>query len=129
MFLIGEPLILVIGHPGRGHPARGSPWLMPLRVLAVATLTFSAAPHLLVVVPARAWGSRPPAAGPYHSLFWLDDIALVLSYGAYVAEVIRAGIESLHPSVAPAEALALSRARRCIRRVAAGAAPRRTAVA
>ena len=34
----------------------------------------------------------------------------MLSYGAYVAEVIRSGIESIHPSqVASAEALGLSR--------------------
>ena len=43
------------------------------------------------------------------SLFWLGVIALVLSYGAYVAEVFRSGIESIHPSqVASAEALGLS---------------------
>jgi polar amino acid transport system permease protein len=37
-------------------------------------------------------------------------VALVLSYGAYVAEVIRAGIESVHPSqIASADALGLSR--------------------
>jgi polar amino acid transport system permease protein len=36
---------------------------------------------------------------------------LVLSYGAYVGEVIRAGLESVHPSqVASATALGLSRA-------------------
>jgi len=31
-------------------------------------------------------------------IFWLGVIALTLSYGAYVAEVIRAGISSVHPS-------------------------------
>ena len=37
-------------------------------------------------------------------------VALVLSYGAYVAEVFRAGIESIHPSqVASAAALGLGR--------------------
>ena len=45
------------------------------------------------------------------SLFWLALVALVLSYGAYVAEVFRAGIESVHPSqVASATALGLSSA-------------------
>jgi polar amino acid transport system permease protein len=44
-----------------------------------------------------------------NSLFWLALVALVLSYGAYVAEVFRAGIESVHPSqVASATALGLS---------------------
>ena len=42
------------------------------------------------------------------SFFWLALLALVLSYGAYVAEVFRAGIESVHPSqVASATALGL----------------------
>jgi polar amino acid transport system permease protein len=45
------------------------------------------------------------------SLFWLGMVALVLSYGAYVAEVIRAGIESVHPSqVASADSLGLTHA-------------------
>jgi polar amino acid transport system permease protein len=40
---------------------------------------------------------------------WLGLIALVLSYGAYVAEVFRAGIESVHPSQqASARSLGLS---------------------
>ena len=39
----------------------------------------------------------------------------MLSYGAYVAEVFRAGIESIHPSqIASADALGLSRGRRCV---------------
>ncbi|MFD0468881.1 amino acid ABC transporter permease [Nonomuraea thailandensis] len=39
----------------------------------------------------------------------LGIIALTLSYGAYVAEVFRAGIESVHPSqVAAARSLGLS---------------------
>ena len=38
-------------------------------------------------------------------------LALVLSYGAYVAEVFRSGIEGVHPSqVASAQALGLSHA-------------------
>jgi polar amino acid transport system permease protein len=48
--------------------------------------------------------------GVPNSLFWLTLVALVLSYGAYVAEVVRSGIESIHPSqIASAQALALSR--------------------
>ena len=44
------------------------------------------------------------------SLFFWGLVALVLSYGAYVAEVIRAGIESIHPSqISSADALGLSR--------------------
>lgn len=47
-------------------------------------------------IPAEVWGT----------------IALILTYSAYVAEVIRAGIEAVHPSqVLAARALGLSRAR------------------
>ncbi len=42
-------------------------------------------------------------------MFWLAVIALVLVYGAYVAEVYRAGIESIHWSqTAGARSLGLS---------------------
>ena len=51
---------------------------------------------------------------PNSPFFWAT-VALVISYSAYVAEVFRSGIESIHPSqVASAEALGLGRAaRRC----------------
>ena len=43
------------------------------------------------------------------SAVWLGGLALVLTYSAYVAEVFRAGIESVHPSqVAAARSLGLS---------------------
>ena len=63
-----------------------------------------------------------------NSLFFWGLVALVLSYGAYVAEVIRAGIESIHPSqIASADALGLSRSRRCAtsscRRASGGSIP------
>jgi polar amino acid transport system permease protein len=46
---------------------------------------------------------------PNSGLFWAA-VALVLSYSAYVAEVYRAGIESIHPSqAAAARSLGLSR--------------------
>jgi polar amino acid transport system permease protein len=46
------------------------------------------------------------------NLFVLAVVALTLSYGAYVAEVIRAGIESVHPTQwASGRALGLSYAR------------------
>jgi polar amino acid transport system permease protein len=49
--------------------------------------------------------------GITNSEFFWGLVALVLSYGAYVSEVIRSGIESIHPSqIASADALGLSRA-------------------
>ncbi len=57
--------------------------------------------------------------------FWLCVIALTLVYGAYVAEVYRAGIESIHWSqTAGARSLGLSYARDdAVRRRPAGGAP------
>ena len=76
-----------------------APALFPLRALAVVyTDLFRGIPTILVVflfcfgIPALR------LQGVTNSLFWLGVTALVLSYGAYVAEVFRAGIESVHPS-------------------------------
>jgi polar amino acid transport system permease protein len=46
---------------------------------------------------------------PDTQLFWLGTLALVLVYGAYVAEVYRSGLESIHWSqAAAARSLGLS---------------------
>jgi polar amino acid transport system permease protein len=112
MFLIAEPVILVIGILVAVTRHTVSPWLMPLRVLAVAyTDLLRGVPTLLVVVLFALGIPALKLQGLTNSFFWLTTFALVLSYGAYVAEVVRAGIDSLHPSqIASAEALALSRA-------------------
>lgn len=110
-FLIAEPLILALGVLVAVLRTTVSPWLTPLRLLAVVyTDVFRGIPTLLVVL---LLGIGVPAlqfAGVTTSVFWLGTTALVLSYGAYVAEVVRAGIDAVHPSqLASAEALALSR--------------------
>jgi polar amino acid transport system permease protein len=78
---------------------------------AVYTDVFRGLPTLLVVfligfaLPALGWGFVPD------SVIVLGAIGLGLSYGAYVAEVYRAGIHSVHPSQrAAARALGLSTA-------------------
>jgi len=84
--------------------------MAPFKFLAAAyTDIFRGIPTLLVVMligfgfPALGLGGIPT------SLFWLGVIALVLSYGAYVAEVLRAGILSIHPTQwAAGRALGLS---------------------
>ncbi|MGH3509678.1 MAG: amino acid ABC transporter permease, partial [Nocardioidaceae bacterium] len=59
----------------------------------------------LVVIGVPALNLR----GLPNSFFWLAFVSLVLSYGAYVAEVIRSGMESVHPSQwASARALGLT---------------------
>ena len=86
------------------------PVFFPLRLLATAyTDLFRGLPLLLVIfllgfgVPALRLQGLPSAA-----VIW-GGAALVLTYTAYVAEVFRAGIESVHPSQwAAARSLGLS---------------------
>ncbi|MCW2847392.1 MAG: Amino acid transporter rane protein family [Marmoricola sp.] len=111
MFLIAEPIILVIGILVAITRSTVSPWLTPLRGAAVLyTDLLRGVPTLLVVVLLALGVPALRLTGLTTSLFWLTLVALVLSYGAYVAEVVRSGIESIHPSqIASAQALALSR--------------------
>jgi polar amino acid transport system permease protein len=86
------------------------PVAFPLRMFATAYVDlFRGLPLLLVLLllgfgaPALRLSGLPSSA-----LFW-GCCALVLSYSAYVAEVFRAGIESVHPSQrAAARSLGLS---------------------
>ncbi len=111
MFLVAEPLILLIGIAVAVARQTVSPWLTPLRVAAVLyTDLLRGVPTLLVVVLLALGVPALRLTGVTTSLFGLTTVALVLSYGAYVAEVVRSGIESIHPSqLASAHALALSR--------------------
>jgi polar amino acid transport system permease protein len=111
LFLVGEalilPLALLVALARQSRAAA----LLPLRIIAVVyTDLFRGIPTILLVFM-RAFGM--PALnlqGVTNSLFFWGLVALVLSYGAYVAEVIRSGIESVHPSqIASADALGLSR--------------------
>ena len=81
-----------------------------LRGFGWNVLMFLAAEPLILLIFVFVFGV--PALrlqGVTNSIFWLGITALVLSYGAYVAEVFRAGIESIHPSqLASADALGLS---------------------
>lgn len=112
LFLLAEPLILVLGLAVALARVSTSPWLAPLRIVAVAyTDLFRGLPTILVVYLVCFGVPALQLQGVTNSLFWLAVVALVLSYGAYVAEVFRAGIESVHPSqITSAEALALSHA-------------------
>ena len=94
----------------RGLPG---PAAFPLRMLAIAyTDFFRGVPIVLVVF---AIGLGIPALGIeilYTDNFFIYGlVSLVLVYSAYVAEVYRAGIESVHESqVAAARSLSLSHA-------------------
>jgi polar amino acid transport system permease protein len=111
LFLIAEPFILVLALAVALARSSRAALLVPLRLLAVVyTDLFRGIPTILLIL---LLGFGMPALRlqgiPNSALFWAG-VGLVLSYGAYVAEVFRAGIESIHPSqVASAEALGLSR--------------------
>ncbi len=111
MFLVAEPLILVLGLAIALARQSRAPLLVPVRMIATAwTDVFRGIPTLVLVF-LLVFGM--PSLGlqgvPNSPLFWAT-FALVVSYSAYVAEVFRSGIESVHPSqVASADALGLSR--------------------
>jgi polar amino acid transport system permease protein len=111
IFLIAEVFILVFAlfiAILRGLPG---PVFFPIRLLAVIyTDLFRGVPTILVIY---ILGFGAPALQlswvPVSPLFW-GIVALVLVYSAYVAEVYRAGIESVHGSQeAAARSLGLSR--------------------
>lgn len=111
LFLVAEVMILVLALAVALARTARSPWLAPVRVTAVLyTDLFRGIPTILLIV---LLGFGMPALqlqGVPNSAFFWAGVALVLSYGAYVAEVFRAGIESIHPSqTSSADALGLSR--------------------
>jgi polar amino acid transport system permease protein len=110
LFLLAEPLILLVGLLVAVTRGLRSPVTFPLRVLAIVyTDVFRGVPTLLVIFLVCYGLPALRLRGIPNDLFWLGLIALVLSYGAYVAEVFRAGIESVHPSQqASARSLGLS---------------------
>ncbi|MEU3167092.1 amino acid ABC transporter permease [Streptosporangium sp. NPDC006930] len=110
IFLIAEPLILIVGLLVALARNLTAPVFFPLRALAVIyTDVFRGVPTILIIYLV---GFGLPALGLQGTptdLATLGIIALTLSYGAYVAEVFRAGIESVHPSQrAAARSLGLS---------------------
>jgi polar amino acid transport system permease protein len=111
MFLIAEVFILVLGMLIALARVSRSPWLTPVRIVAVVyTDVVRGIPTILLVL---LFGFGMPSLKlqglPISPFFWAT-VALIVSYSAYVAEVFRSGIESVHPSQwASAQALALSR--------------------
>lgn len=111
LFVICEPIILVIGLAVALARHARTPWLLPVRLLAgLYTDVVRGIPTiLLIVLFAFGMPALQLQGLPDSPLFWCG-VALVVSYGAYVAEVFRAGIDSIHPSqVSSAYALGLSR--------------------
>jgi polar amino acid transport system permease protein len=100
LMLVSEALVLVVGLAIAVVRSLPGPALAPLRIVAlIYTDVFRGVPLILVIFMV---GLGLPAL----QLEWISDqsvftygvISLVLVYSAYVAEVYRAGIDSVHPS-------------------------------
>jgi polar amino acid transport system permease protein len=112
MFLIAEVFILVFGLALAILRSLPGPVFFPVRFLSIAyTDFFRGVPTILVIY---LFGFGVPAlelSGVPNSPFFWGVASLVLVYSAYVSEVYRAGIESIHPSQeAAARSLGLSQA-------------------
>ncbi|HEX9033311.1 MAG TPA: ABC transporter permease subunit [Streptosporangiaceae bacterium] len=111
MFLAAEVLILALALLLALIRLSSSPVLFPIRILATAYVDFFRGVPLLLVVLALGLGVPglylPVISHQPDAVYGVA--ALVLSYSAYVSEVYRAGINSVHQSqVAAARSLGLS---------------------
>ena len=113
IFCISEVMILILALGIAVIRSLPGPVFFPLRVLAIIyTDVFRGLPTIMVVymlafgIPALLLSD----ANWYQSATLWAIVALTLVYSAYVAEVYRAGIQSVHPSQdAAARSLGLSR--------------------
>ncbi len=76
-----------------------SPALTPFRFLATAYVDiFRGAPLILIILLVGFGVPALRLQGISSNVIFLGTVAVVLTYSAYVAEVIRSGILSIHPS-------------------------------
>lgn len=112
LFIEAELLVLVLALLLAVLRSLPGPVFFPVRLLAIAYADlFRGIPTILLVY---LLGFGVPAleiSGVTNDPFYLGLAALVMVYTAYVSEVYRAGIESIHPSQdAAARSLGLTRA-------------------
>ena len=111
LMLISEALVLVLGLAVAVIRSLPGPVMAPLRLVAlIYTDVFRGVPLILVIFIV---GLGLPALQldfiSTQSVFVYGVVSLVLVYSAYVAEVYRAGIDSVHPSqLAGARSLGLT---------------------
>lgn len=98
VFMVVEAAVLVLGLLVALTRVTTAPALLPLRLLAIVYAdVFRGIPTILLVyligfgVPALELNGLPTEP------VVLGGVALTLSYGAYVSEVYRAGLRSVHP--------------------------------
>jgi His/Glu/Gln/Arg/opine family amino acid ABC transporter permease subunit len=112
IFLIAEVLILIVSLLLALARSSRAPVLFPLRVLATVYVDLLRGIPVLLVLFLIGFGvpALRLAGVPKDPVFWATT-ALVLSYSAYVSEVFRSGIASVHESQrAAARSLGLSSA-------------------
>jgi len=112
MFLLAEVLVLALALFLAVVRSLPGPVFFPFRVLAIVYIDFFRGIPLLLLMFIVGFGLPGMQLGTLsrQSQFVYGVIALTLVYSAYVAEVYRAGIESIHESqTAAARALGLSR--------------------
>ncbi len=112
LFLIAEVLILVLAMIVAIARSLPGPVFFPVRLLATIYVdVFRALPGILIIVMLGLGAPSLRIPGlPIDPFFW-GVVSLTLIYTAYVSEVYRAGIESVHPSQdAAARSLGLTRA-------------------
>jgi polar amino acid transport system permease protein len=111
IFCIAEPVILVLALLIAVLRSLPGPVFFPLRALATIYVDLARGVPTILVIALLGFGA--PALQltgvPRSRVFWAG-VGLILIYSGYVAEVYRAGIESVHPSQeAAARSLGLSR--------------------
>jgi polar amino acid transport system permease protein len=111
IFLIAEAFILVFALLLAVLRSLPGPAFFPLRVLAIVYADFFRGVPTILVIALLGFGAPALAVGVPTSVTFWGIVSLVLVYTAYVSEVYRAGIESVHPSQdAAARSLGLSHA-------------------
>ncbi len=111
IFLIAECLILPFALLIAVLRSLPGPVFFPLRALAIVYADFFRGVPTILVIAILGYGvpGLELSGVPTSVVFW-GIVALVLIYSAYVSEVYRAGIESVHPSQeAAARSLGLTR--------------------
>src|SRR5262245_65270495 len=112
MFCIAETFILVFALLLAVIRSLPGPVFFPLRALGIAYADFFRGVPTILVIALLGFGAPALQLNhvPLSTTFW-GIVALVLVYTAYVSEVYRAGIESVHPSQnAAARSLGLTHA-------------------
>ena len=99
IFIVAEVCILILGLVVALARTLRAPVFLPIRLIATVYVdVFRGVPTILVIL---LLGFGVPALGisglPTSEVLW-GTVALILSYGAYVAEVFRSGINSVHRS-------------------------------